>query len=620
MKKSISLVAALIIFCLNFNVLAETGYIASDWALDELKKAEEMDIIPDSLLKEDLKKDITRAEFAAVSVKLYESLAGKKAEASEENPFTDTSDSEVIKAYSLGITTGVSETIFSPEEFLSREQAASMLARVYKKLTMPGWTIDKDLEFNLEYEKGEEFADDDKISSWAYDSVYFMAANGIINGVGENYFAPKNITEEEKKTGYANASREQAILMAVRMAEMGIAADDKNSGEETEEPDPYDEEREKPEEEKSENEYTAAFIGGSLTEGGGTWISAVKKILQEKFPEKEVVTINAGKGGTGSNYGAARFMEDVGNYEPDIVFVEFSVNDYGTDEKGHKVYMESIVRQSKKLAKEPVIIFLHAPRPVEKNSDEYNKWFEGVHWKDEVARHYGIKTINIYDYMQRDYEKIKEEKGYKTFTDYLASMYSKSGEGFNVHGGYQKYAEAITEAFAEDYEGCMSTVKNAGVYYTADRSLAEATYKQIFVDSGAMHYTGKWETYTNENKFETTDSKATISAKHYSYPYFTHGIAQVMNDSAAFGFETKAEAFCLNYPAASAGSSVKVYVDGEEAGTLTCYSQYHAVNYIGNWITLPNDGKTHKVIMVVDNPSAENYVFRFGSVIERYKK
>ena len=63
------------------------------------------------------------------------------------------------------------------------------------------------------------FADDADISGWAKDSVYFMAANKIINGVGDNRFAPRNITTDQEARGYANATREQALAIAVRMVE-----------------------------------------------------------------------------------------------------------------------------------------------------------------------------------------------------------------------------------------------------------------------------------------------------------------------------------------------------------------------------------------------------------------
>ena len=94
-----------------------------------------------------------------------------------------------------------------------------MLTRVYKKAKMEGWSISADANFALSYEKPAVFADDANISDWAKDSVYFMAANGIINGIGDNRFAPQNTTAEEEAAGYANATREQAIIIAVRMVE-----------------------------------------------------------------------------------------------------------------------------------------------------------------------------------------------------------------------------------------------------------------------------------------------------------------------------------------------------------------------------------------------------------------
>lgn len=94
-----------------------------------------------------------------------------------------------------------------------------MLTRAYKKVTMEGWILETDGNFKLNYEKPTAFADDDKISSWAKDSVYFMVANNIIKGVGDNKFAPKNTTPAEEAVQYANATREQALLIATRMVE-----------------------------------------------------------------------------------------------------------------------------------------------------------------------------------------------------------------------------------------------------------------------------------------------------------------------------------------------------------------------------------------------------------------
>jgi len=46
-----------------------------------------------------------------------------------------------------------------------------------------------------------------------------MTANNIIRGAGGNKFAPKNTTSAEDAALYANATREHAFLIAVRMVE-----------------------------------------------------------------------------------------------------------------------------------------------------------------------------------------------------------------------------------------------------------------------------------------------------------------------------------------------------------------------------------------------------------------
>lgn len=207
----------------NLLVLNEKAdFTASSWAQSELAEADKLGLIPDSLKGADLTKPITRAEFAAVSVKVYEALTGTKAQPIAQNPFKDTSDVEVLKAFNVGVTNGTGDgTMFQPNALLNREQAATMLTRVYKKTAMDGWTLETDGSFNAQfkamYTAGAPFADDASISDWAKDSVYFMNAKGVINGVGDNKFAPKATTTAEQAAGYAQATREVALLIAVRM-------------------------------------------------------------------------------------------------------------------------------------------------------------------------------------------------------------------------------------------------------------------------------------------------------------------------------------------------------------------------------------------------------------------
>ena len=207
---------------------------ASEWAVPELQKAEGFGIIPETLRDADLTQPITRAEFAAVSVKVYEyfgpgigihdasSASTPEDPAQALNPFTDTSDPEVLKAYNIGITAGTSDSTFEPDLFLNREEAAVMLARAYKRSAFVGWTLAADADFPFPYTHHANqapFDDDAYISDWARDSVYFMASKGIILGMGDNLFGPRNTTPAEEEANYANATREQALLIAARMIE-----------------------------------------------------------------------------------------------------------------------------------------------------------------------------------------------------------------------------------------------------------------------------------------------------------------------------------------------------------------------------------------------------------------
>ncbi len=192
----------------------------SEWARDEMTEANILGLIPETMKNADMSKRITRAEFAAVAVKLYESLTGENAVAGS-TPLADINGNRdktsIEKAYHLGIAVGTSDTTFEPNVALNREQLATMLCRTIKKYSFDGWTLANDDQYYLDTSGVATFADDANISAYAKPSVYYMAKMGIIKGVDDMHFAPKNVTPEQEAQGYAVATREQAIALSLRI-------------------------------------------------------------------------------------------------------------------------------------------------------------------------------------------------------------------------------------------------------------------------------------------------------------------------------------------------------------------------------------------------------------------
>ena len=101
---------------------------------------------------------------------------------------------------------------------------------------------------------------------------------------------------------------------------------------------------------------TIAVIGGSITQGSISNGPLDKEIKtracyadiffswwKETFPETEVTVVNAGIGGTDSYLGVHRVQEDVLDYHPDLVLVEYSVNDGANN--SYKNSYDNLVRK-----------------------------------------------------------------------------------------------------------------------------------------------------------------------------------------------------------------------------------------------------------------------------------
>lgn len=87
------------------------------------------------------------------------------------------------------------------------------------------------------------------------------------------------------------------------------------------------------------------YLGGSITAQPG-WRPKTLAMFAEMYPQAKFTEINAAIGGTGSDLGVFRLKQDVLDHNPDLLFVEFAVNDGGADPEQVIRCMEGIVRQT----------------------------------------------------------------------------------------------------------------------------------------------------------------------------------------------------------------------------------------------------------------------------------
>jgi hypothetical protein len=127
--------------------------------------------------------EVTRAEFAAMLVRLL-GMSGLQG----EDIFDDVDPGdwfydEVASAYKLGLIEGVSDTEFKPNDNITREEMAVMAARMLK------------LKYYLGSEAGaSDFTDIEIISSWATEGVAIVEELGIFEGRTSGEFDPKGLT------------------------------------------------------------------------------------------------------------------------------------------------------------------------------------------------------------------------------------------------------------------------------------------------------------------------------------------------------------------------------------------------------------------------------------------
>ena len=141
-------------------------------------------------------------------------------------------------------------------------------------------------------------------------------------------------------------------------------------------------------------EVKIGYLGGSITAQKG-WRVQTLAHFQKAYPQSTFAEINAAIGGTGSDLGVFRVQQDVLSKGPDLLFVEFAVNDGGTDPQRIIRCMEGIVRQTWKANPKADICFVYTLTESLSPAMLDGKLQRSASAMEKVADHYGIPTITL---------------------------------------------------------------------------------------------------------------------------------------------------------------------------------------------------------------------------------
>ncbi len=190
-------------------------------------------------------------------------------------------------------------------------------------------------------------------------------------------------------------------------------------------------------------DITVAYIGGSITEGynAGTtefYAKTCTDLLQGYFPDITVTGVNAGISGTPSLLGNLRLERDVLSADPDIVFVEFAVND--GQESDYKNAYESLVRTLLTQDKDIAVVLLFTVLDSGYTCQEH---------MSQIGENYGLPMISVPDSV---YAEI--EAGRMTWQDYSDDQSHPNAYGHKcitdfVDNYYQKVLPVVAENVGE---------------------------------------------------------------------------------------------------------------------------------------------------------------------------
>ncbi len=335
-------------------------------------------------------------------------------------------------------------------------------------------------------------------------------------------------------------------------------------------------------------DVTVAYFGGSITAANG-WRPKTTAWLQEQWPTAKIHEVHAAIGGTPSMLGAFRLQHDVLDHHPDLVFVEFSVNDGGSSPESIYRAMEGIVRQIWTADPTIDICYVYTYRVGYEEQLRQGLCPSAASAHEVLANHYGIPSINwalrVTELEQAGKLIFKGDPKNPPAPDVL--VFSSDG----VHpldGGHDIYLAVTKEVLPAIRAASKPGPHALPAAYIADHWQAA---KMVEVTQSMLG--GVWTKLPADHGFVKSFGNRTMQMWEATTP------------GATIEFKFKGTTCQLYDLLGPDGGNVKVTIDGQEKGPIArfdSYCTYHRLATLGIASGLPDAVHTVKVELLATQP------------------
>lgn len=353
---------------------------------------------------------------------------------------------------------------------------------------------------------------------------------------------------------------------------------------------------------KKDRYVNIGYLGGSITEASDGWRDITYNWFRVNFPYTIISQINGGIGGTGSELGVFRIESDILTQSPDLIFVEFAVNDGGKPREYVLKNMEGIVRKIWKNAPDTDICFVYTVDETKCKNLAEGKIDPTVLYMEEIADYYHIPSIHL----GMDIVRL-QKKGKLVFTaepeeNANKIVFTKDRVHPLTESGHPIYAAQVIRYLPEMMENEMQRLHVLPApYVTNNRSGAEK------IKISGLKKLGTWELLAPDNNLNEKYSRFLPEIYRgkpgskiiFSFRGTTLGLYDIVGPESGY---------------------LKVTVDGNSKEYLR-FDKYSTYNRISGIILFDNlEDKEHSVEIEVLSKIPDRTNILQGEYLDFYKK